>query len=66
MKAAEPFYSTSHLQKQPAAQIISEAKASLLRPSRPFTPAPNIDNVKNRGRILIEPHPPSDTINQYG
>jgi hypothetical protein len=35
-----PFYSTNHLSRPTAAQLIEEAKASLSKPSRPFTPHP--------------------------
>nr|KAJ3418052.1 Armadillo repeat-containing protein 2 [Polyrhizophydium stewartii] len=37
--ADAPFYSTAHLPHPPASQLVSEARASLLHPTRPFTPA---------------------------
>jgi hypothetical protein len=44
-KQNTPFYSTNHLSRPTASQLMEEAKASLSKPSRPFTPHP-------RGRIL--------------
>ncbi|KAH6575148.1 hypothetical protein BASA60_005169 [Batrachochytrium salamandrivorans] len=34
-----PFYSTAHLPHPPASELISEARASLKYPTRPYTPA---------------------------
>lgn len=44
-----PFYSTSHLSRPTAVQLILQAKQSL-NPSRPFTPAPKL-TVKPSQRI---------------
>jgi hypothetical protein len=62
MKAAEPtpFYQRANTQLPSASQIISEAKASLFRPSRPFTPAPRASRVKGLNEPLR-----SDSFNKY-
>jgi hypothetical protein len=45
-KQPAPFYSTGHLARPSASQLIAEAKASLSRPSRPFTPHPRARPLK--------------------
>jgi hypothetical protein len=46
-----PFYSTAHLSRPSANELVKQAKASLQRPSRPFTPALSLDR--------LEPTPPT-------
>jgi hypothetical protein len=45
-KQPAPFYSTSHLSRPSASQLMAEAKASLSKPSRPFTPHPRTRALK--------------------
>ena len=67
-RAVEPFYSTAHLPRPPASQLINDAKASIHRPSRPFTPAPNNHHEKRPHTPTFqrahEPKPPK-SINAY-
>ena len=57
-KQHEPFYSTAHLPHPPAAQLVSEARASLSRPSRPFTPAA----TERSGALFLKVN--KDTLNR--
>jgi tryptophan synthase alpha subunit len=61
MEGTIPFYSTSHLSRPTAAQLVSEAKASLKRPSRPFTPKTTIESIRALKLDPVSILPPSGT-----